>query len=631
MAWVFSGLGLCILLFTMISWYLEISPRLKNEAIQNLQVLGDSHARSVEAYIDDLENPDNLSAIYDSFNELLLLIDPSTQQNIFKGAEIEFDFQLRTKPASLPRIQVGEVNCPDCIKTETPLFSPTRGELVAILKIYASPGLYHQLLFDIGIRIAGVIAALLVVVLLAWMITARLLKALVKRERNLEQEVAERKSAEARLHQIAAYDQLTNLPNRYLLNTEFHNKLAEAARVKNSLAVLFFDLDNFKTINDIYGHETGDMLLVEVARRVSGSIREYDLLARFGGDEFVMIMPFSKGQGEIYTVLDKIINSFTDEFVLGEHKVRVTSSVGISVYPQDGDSPDQLLKNADLAMYRAKSEGRNGYHFFTASMNQELRRAQWIENHLKQALENDELELYFQPQWCSKSDRIDSCEALLRWPQVDGTMLSPNEFIPVAEQSGQIYDVTQWVLHESLKHHLEWQLAGYRAVRIDINLSGRDFSRNQLASNLEGLIDETPDLIEKIGIEITENILLEASDEKKALLHRLHNRGLHIAIDDFGTGYSSMSYLKNFTVSSIKIDQTFVRDAPEHDDDQTIINAIVMLGHGLGMIVVAEGVETDAHVELCKNAQCDLLQGYSLSEPLPANEFCERFLEVLSS
>lgn len=628
-SWIFLIIGLSLLLFSLTSWLVEIKPRLKSEAISNLQILGDSKARLIEGYIDDLETRDNLEAIFDTFNELLLLIDPFTQQRIFEGIELELDFTLPSSVSINQRIQAGELNCLNCIKSESPVYSRKTGELIAILKIYANPWLYKQLVYDVGMRIAIVVMALMLVVLLAWIMSRRLLQGLVQREINLQKEIGERKQAEQRLHQIAAYDQLTNLPNRYLLNTEFSNKLEEARRNGNQLAVLFFDLDDFKNINDIFGHETGDLLLKEVAERISGNIRRYDLFSRFGGDEFVMIMPFLNDHSEIYILLEKIIASFSDEFRLANNPVKVTTSIGVSIYPNDGSTPDKLLKNADLAMYRAKADGRNRYHFFTSKMNEELRRARWIETHLKQAIINNELKLFFQPQMDLHSGEVTSCEALVRWPQKDGKTIYPDDFIAIAEKSGLINELTQWVLKSACQQQDEWQEQGFKGVRIDVNISSRDFSRNDVIDELQQYIQEDPQFISKIGIEITENVLLESTEEKKDLLNSLYSSGMHISIDDFGTGYSSMNYLRNFSVSGIKIDQTFVREAPKRAEDQTIIEAIVTLGHGLDLQVIAEGVESADHMTLARQVRCDLVQGYYIAGALSADDFRDQFLKPL--
>lgn len=419
-SWLFIFIGIVIVLLSLANWNFELKPRLVNEAISNMQIMSASRAQSIEAQFQNIKRQSDYSVIFNTINELLLLNDPDSRQNLFIGVELEVDYDaLPVKPDRL-KISAGDTQCKQCIKTENPIYNRSTGELIAIIKIYANPVFYQRLVKDVGNQLALAVIGVLLTILIAWYLTNRLLRKLKEREVNLTYEISERKIAEGKLHQIATYDQLTNLPNRYLLHSEFNQKLEEVHRYENMLAVLFFDLDHFKTINDIYGHETGDILLQEVSKRISGLVRSYDLLARFGGDEFVMIMPHLKDAAAVYPVVEKIIESFEQGYDLGEVTVQVTTSIGISIFPQDGNNPSTLLKNADMAMYRAKSEGRNGYHFFTQKMNEDLKHSQWMELNLKKAIDKDELQLYFQPQLNVLTNEIVSCEALLRWPQADG-------------------------------------------------------------------------------------------------------------------------------------------------------------------------------------------------------------------
>jgi EAL domain-containing protein (putative c-di-GMP-specific phosphodiesterase class I) len=307
--------------------------------------------------------------------------------------------------------------------------------------------------------------------------------------------------------------------------------------------------------------------------------------------------------------------------------VQVTTSIGISVFPEDGDTPSQLLKNADLAMYRAKSDGRNGYHFFTSQMNQDLERSQWLEINLKKALDENVFELYFQPQLNMSTGLVESCEALLRWPVPGGKFISPLEFIPVAERTGLINSISNWVLDTAYEYQQKWHSQGYKSIRVDVNLSGKDFSKKEIINKILQMIEQDKDFAEKIGIEITENVLLKSSAEILDLLKLLYDSRVNISIDDFGTGYSSLNYLKKFPVSCIKIDQTFVKEAPKNLQDQAIMEAFVSVGHGLGMQVIAEGVEHASHYRLSQKIHCDLAQGYFISPPLPAELFEQKFLQ----
>jgi diguanylate cyclase (GGDEF)-like protein len=627
-SWLFIFIALVILIFSLINWELELKPRLINEAIMNLQIMSDARAKSIQAQLQNIEESGDLSTIHNSFNEILLINDPLSGEKIFQGVELEVDFDALPLSTSIYNLKAGNTDCDQCIKTESPIYTRSTGELYGIIKIYANPVLYQRLVTDIGFQLSIVLSGVLFVITLAWFITSKLLIQLKERESKLLFEVSERKLAEEKINQIATYDQLTNLPNRYLLRTEFKQKLAEAKLYNKKLAVLFIDLDHFKIINDVYGHETGDILLKEVADRISGIIRKYDFLSRFGGDEFVMIMPLLEDQSEVYSVIRKIIASFNQEFDLGKAKVDISTSIGISIFPDDGGSASILLKNSDLAMYRAKSEGRNGYHFFTSQMNQDLERSQWIEVNLKKALLEGGFQLYFQPQLNLATGEVVSCEALLRWPQPDGSMISPLEFIPVAERTGLINIISEWVFDTAYAYQNEWLKKGYKEIRVDINLSGKDFSKKEIIHKIISMIEQDPDFIHKIGIEITENVLLKSSDEIINLLKHLHQSNVYISIDDFGTGYSSLNYLKKFPVSCLKIDQTFVKEAPDRDHDQAIMEAFVSVGHGLAMQVIAEGVEQAAHYRLSRNINCDLAQGYFISRPLTAKDFEREFLQL---
>lgn len=627
-SWIFIFIGGVILLFALASWQLEIKPRLIHEAISNVQVLADARAKSIEAQLQNIDKSGDLSVIHNSLNEMLLIKDSISSEKIFEGVELEFDYDAYPTTAGVKNIQSGNTNCDKCIKTESPIYSEKNAELIGIIKIYANPVLYQRLVRDIASRLIFMLGGVIFVIGLAWFLTHRLLSELKKRESKLLFEISERKLAEEKMNQIATYDQLTNLPNRYLLHSEFNQKLAEAKLYRKKLAVLFIDLDHFKIINDVYGHETGDILLREVAKRISGLIRKYDFLSRFGGDEFVMIMPLLEDQADVFSVIRKIIGSFNEEFDLGKAKVEVTTSIGISVFPDDGDTPSKLLKNSDLAMYRAKSDGRNGYHFFTSKMNHDLERAQWIEISLKKALAENKFELYFQPQLNLKTGEVVSCEALLRWPQPDGGMISPLEFIPVAERTGLINMISEWVFDTAYAYQNKWLAKGYKSIRVDINLSGKDFSKKEVIHKIIEMIERDAEFTQKIGIEITENILLKSSEEIIELLKHLHQSKLHISIDDFGTGYSSLNYLKKFPVSCIKIDQTFVKEAPAKEQDQAIMQAFVSVGHGLGMQVIAEGVEEAAHYRLSQSIKCDMAQGYFISRPLKAEDFEREFLQL---
>ena len=624
---LFISVGLLIIGLTLWNWHYDIRPRLINEAESNARVLAASHARAIESQFQNISGNTDISLIHNSINEMLLINDPRTRETLYRGIALEVDYDVFPADYDMVNIDVGDTNCSECIISENPIFIHRTGELAAILKVWANPVFYQRLVDDIIDDLALLLLGIVVVLVLAWMTSNRLLYNLREREKSLTVEVAERKAVEDRLQQVATYDQLTNLPNRYLLQADLKRKLEETARNKKMLAALFFDIDHFKEINDVHGHEAGDTMLRETARRVSDITRNYDLLARFGGDEFVMIMSNVTNRSDVIYVAEKIIGSFNRPFELPEAEATVSTSIGISVYPEDGDDPSELLKNADLAMYRAKAEGRNGYQFFNAEMNLELQYSQWVETNLREALNNDGLELHFQPQVNLESGKVESCEALIRWPQGNGDQINPSDFIRIAERSGLINELSTWVLNETCRQVNKWTDRGYETVRVDINLSSKDFIEKGVLYNFLQTLRRHNLQPHQIGVEITENILLESTDQVIKALSVLHNAGVHISIDDFGTGFSSLNYLKQLPLSGIKIDQSFVHEAPSNKDDLIIIQAITLVGHGFGLDVVAEGVETEWHESLCKGVGCNTMQGNYVSEPLSARRFAKQFLK----
>jgi len=624
---LFIGVGLIIIAITLWNWHYDIRPRLVNEAESNARVLAASHARAIESQFQNIGGKADISIIHNSINEMLLINDPSSGESLYRGIALEVDYDVFPADYDLVNFDVGITNCDACITSENPIYVHKTGELAAILKVYANPVFYQRLVDDIVDDLALTLGGVIIVLVLAWLTSNRLLYNLREREKMLVIEIAERKAVEDRLHQIATYDQLTNLPNRYLLQGDFKRKLEETARNRKMLATLFFDIDHFKEINDMHGHETGDALLKEVAARVSDVTRNYDLLARFGGDEFVMIMSNVENRSDVIYVAEKIIASFNNVFKLPSAEVQVTASIGISVYPEDGDDTSELLKNADLAMYRAKADGRNGYQFFNAEMNLELQYSQWVETNLREALANNELELHFQPQVNLDNGKVESCEALIRWPQGSSDNVSPSDFIRIAERTGLINEISHWVLQQACDHINNWTDEGYETVRVDINLSSKDFIDKGVLHNFLQTLRRQNLQPHQIGVEITENILLESTEQVIKALKVLHNAGVHISIDDFGTGFSSLAYLKQLPLSGIKIDQSFVHEAPSNKDDLVIIQAITLVGHGFNLDVVAEGVETEWHESLCKGVGCNTMQGIYVSAPLPANEFAKKFLK----
>ena len=624
---LFLGIGLIIITMTLWNWHYDVKPRLINEAQSNTRVLASSYARAIESQFQNVTGKTDISVIHNSINEMLLINDPSTGENLYYGVSLEVDYDAFPADYDLVNFNVGATSCKSCIITENPIYKRSSGELIAILKIYANPVFYQRLVEDIVNDLALMLIGIIIVLVVAWLTSNRLMERIREREHSLVYEIAERKSAEERLHQVAAYDQLTNLPNRYLLQADFARKLEESGRNGKKLATLFFDLDHFKEVNDVHGHEAGDALLKLVAKRMSEVTRNYDLLARFGGDEFVMIMSNLNDRQDVNQVVEKIIAGFEPAFDLPGASVHITTSVGISIFPEDGNDPNELLKNADLAMYRAKAEGRNCYQFFSSEMNLELQYSQWVATNLAKALDENRLKLHFQPQVNLETGAVESCEALIRWPQEDGESINPGDFIKIAERTGQIVEISNWVVNEACRVTQRWMEQGYATVRVDVNLSSKDFANRGVLYKFLQIVQRHHLKASQIGVEIAENILLESTDQVISALTVLHNAGVHISIDDFGTGYSSLNSLKRLPLSGIKIDESFVHEAPNSKDDLTIMQAITLAGQGFGLDVIAEGVETEWHQTLCKEVGCNTIQGNYVSKPLAAEDFAIQYLK----
>ena len=435
-------------------------------------------------------------------------------------------------------------------------------------------------------------------------------------------DISERLAAQESIRLLAYFDPLTQLPNRRMLQDRVGQALASAEREGKQSALLFIDLDQFKTINDSLGHSAGDQLLIEVAKRLLGCVRRMDTVARLGGDEYVVLLTEVTLEGAS-EVARKILDVVARPFQFDEHELGVTPSLGISIFPQDGCDFETLLKHADTAMYRAKDAGRNAYQFFTREMNSAALERLVLENSLRQGLERGEFILYYQPQINVASGRIVGAEALVRWRHPKIGLVPPGKFIPAAEISGLIVSIGDWVLRESCRQNRAWQDAGLPSISIAVNISSVQFRGGQLEANVRLALADTGMPAECLELELTEGILMGGANETVETLKRLSEMGVKLAIDDFGTGYSSLSYLKRFPIDKLKIDQSFVRDIVSDPDDWAIANAVISMGHSLRMSVIAEGVEHAEQLEILKNEGCDEVQGYHFSVPLPANEFAE--------
>ena len=436
----------------------------------------------------------------------------------------------------------------------------------------------------------------------------------------LERKIIEQMAAEARIQQLAHYDSLTGLPNRALLTERCRQVLSLAQRNQQSVSLMFLDLDHFKTVNDSLGHRVGDEVLVELGRRLEAVLREQDTVARLGGDEFILLLPDTDASGAAHLAA-KLLEATLLPFNLYGHELTVTPSIGIAMYPNDGADLDNLSRCADSAMYRAKSEGRNGFSFYTADIQTQSDSALRLGNALRRALERDQLSLHFQPQIALTSGHTVGAEALLRWNHPELGAVPPAQFIPIAESSGLILPIGEWVIRTAVQQLADWMRRGTRPITMAVNLSSVQFRHAALPQLVSRILQEAgvpPQLLE---LELTEGVAMTDAAGAIAIMDDLHRRGVRMSIDDFGTGYSSLAYLKRFQVYKLKIDQTFVRDITEDLDDKAIVGAIIRMADSLGMQTIAEGVETQGQLDFLRERGCTEAQGYLFSRPLPAAEF----------
>ncbi|HEX6414336.1 MAG TPA: EAL domain-containing protein [Burkholderiales bacterium] len=428
----------------------------------------------------------------------------------------------------------------------------------------------------------------------------------------------ERKRYQVQLEHQANYDALTGLPNRNLL----HDRLRQAVygqRDKRSIAVVFMDLDHFKVVNDSLGHSTGDLLLKAMADRLRTALREGDTVGRVGGDEFVLILNDQVNEEIMYRAMQRIIGRISEPVTIDGKELYVTCSAGISIYPQDGRDVDTLLKNADAAMYRAKEHGRSNFQFYTSEMNERVNERLALEAALRRALERNELALHYQPKVSMKTGAIVGAEALVRWMHPEWGLVRPARFIPLAEETGLIVTIGEWVLREACRQTRAWIHAGLEPGNVSVNLSVRQFRQEGLVRTVSRILEETGLDPSKLEMELTESMVMHNVEAAIAVLQGLKQLGVGLSLDDFGTGYSSLSYLKDLPIDTLKIDRSFVRDigAGEEADDGVLAQAIISLGHALHLKVIAEGVETDAQMRFLRRNACDEVQGFFYGEPVP--------------
>ena len=435
------------------------------------------------------------------------------------------------------------------------------------------------------------------------------------------EDITERKLYQARIEQQANYDTLTGLANRSLLNDRVEQAILTCSNYNKKLAVAFIDLDRFKFINDSLGHHVGDELLKCMAQRIKACVREVDTLARLGGDEFVLLLTDHQGSPPVRAVIERILRVVAEPWSSVHGEFKVTCSIGVAMYPDDGTDAQSLLKHADSAMYRAKDNGRNNFQFFTREFNAQMTKRLELESKLRRAIERDQFVLHYQPRVDLLSGRCVGAEALIRWQVSPQEMIMPGNFIPLAEETGLIVPIGTWVLETACAQNKAWQDAGHAPICVSVNVSARQFWHDGLVKAISDALDKSGMDSRYLEIEITESLIMHGADHMLDMLHAIKKLGVQISVDDFGTGYSSLSYLKRFPVDRLKVDRSFVQDLLNDKDDATIAKAIVALGHNLGLRVVAEGVESVQQMHFLRLILCDEAQGYYFSRPVARDTF----------
>jgi len=438
------------------------------------------------------------------------------------------------------------------------------------------------------------------------------------------EDITQRKADEERIEKLAFFDHLTELPNRTLMHDRLYQMTCRAKRSNEKVGLFFLDLDHFKIINDTFGHDTGDQLLIVVAKRLRSVLRDCDTICRLGGDEFVILVDDMLNRNDASMIACKILEALTQPIILKGREVYTSTSIGISVFPEDGADPDSLLKNADVAMYQAKESGRSTYRFYSSEMNSTALEKMLLANDLRKALERNEFYLDYQPQIDLHEGRITGTEALLRWQHADLGTISPDQFIPLAEETGLILSIGQWVMEQACQQTSEIQQRCNIPLRVAVNLSTKQFQDPKLLSYIKETLATTGLAAQDLELEITESILMENVEKAQHILYQLKEMGVTLAIDDFGTGYSSLSYLRTFPIDRLKIDKSFIQRITTNQDDAAIAKAIIVMGHIIGIKIVAEGVEHKEELKFLQENNCDEVQGFYFSRPIDPETLIEQ-------
>jgi len=436
----------------------------------------------------------------------------------------------------------------------------------------------------------------------------------------VKEDISDRKDYEAQLEYLSTHDELTGLANRALLSDRLEQSIHYAQRSERQVAVLLLDLDRFKFINDSLGHDFGDRLLCEVARRLQDSVREADTVARLGGDEFVLLLTELAGTKDAGLVANKILHQLAQPYRLDGREISLTASLGISLYPRDGLDVATLIRNADTAMYQSKRDGST-FSYYATEMNQKVLATLEMESGLRNALERKEFRLHYQPQVDLASGRVIGCEALLRWLHPQKGMISPGDFIPLAEETGLITPIGAWALHEACRQAVVWQEAGFPELRMAVNLSARQFRKGDLPQQVRKTLHQTGLAADRLELELTESMVMDDPVGAKQTMQGLKDLGVFLSLDDFGTGYSSLNYLRRFPVDSLKIDRSFIRDVVVDPSGASVVTSIIDIAHNLRLVAVAEGVETREQLDFLVGCGCDSYQGFFFSKPIPAEDF----------